>query len=60
MNANDANTAVVALQLLTQLGTAYASARDLAAKSGVTEEDLAAADARFQKVYTDPLATKPE
>ena len=34
----------------------YSAARQLAEKAGVTEEDLAAADARFAKVFTDPLA----
>jgi len=38
---------------------AYSQAKALAAKAGVTKEDLDAADARFIKPYTDPLAPKP-
>jgi hypothetical protein len=49
------NDAALALELLLQLGDAYAKARALAEKAGVTAEDLDAADARFSKTYSDPL-----
>ena len=43
---------------LAPLVEAYAQARKLAEQAGdVTPEQLAAADARWQKVYTDPLAS---
>jgi hypothetical protein len=51
------NEAALALELLLQLGEAYAKARALAEKAGVTKEDLDDADARFGKVYSDPLET---
>lgn len=38
---------------------ARAEARKLAAASGVSEADLDAADARFQKAYDDPLKVTP-
>lgn len=51
------------IEILKLLGTAlaplvqaYAEARKLAKQSGVTDADLAAADARWTKNYIDPLA----
>lgn len=44
-------------EAITPLVQAYMQARKLAEQAGdVTPEQLAAADARWQKVYTDPLA----
>lgn len=37
----------------------YDAARAIAAQAGITDADLAAADARFAKVYTDPLGGTP-
>lgn len=51
--------AIQAVSLLWKLGSAYAEARAIAAQAGVTPADLDAADARFAKVYADPLA-RPE
>lgn len=48
--------AIQAVSLLWKLGSAYAEARAIAAQAGVTPADLDAADARFAKVYADPLA----
>lgn len=54
------------LQVLEILGgvamratAAYQKARALAAKDGVSPADLDDADARFLKVYEDPLAENP-
>lgn len=54
------------IEILKLLGTAlaplvqaYAEARKLAKQSGVTDADLAAADARWTKNYVDPLAGQP-
>jgi len=51
------------IKLLEVLGTAathaidaYQKARELAASAGISADDLAAADSRFQHLYGDPLA----
>lgn len=44
------------LQVAEQLAQSYAKIRALAAQNGVTDEQLAEADARFARRVTDPLA----
>lgn len=55
---------VDALELLNLAGStylrvqqAYEAAKLLAQKSGVSEEDMLAADQRYMKVYADPQKT---
>lgn len=52
------NAAVVGdiIGIVARLGSAYLAARELAAKSGISEADMDASVERFHRNYADPLA----
>lgn len=59
VNASDIiNTLGLLAGVVGHAQEAYAAHRALAEKAGISKEDLDAADARFVKVYSDPLKEK--